>query len=156
MYAVGRRMYQLMITTPSEQDASDRQRRFYEATAEKFLNSFTLAPLAPALDAGGRVQGAKNLPRAPIRGGIINGKAVSKPSPRYPAAAREAGVTGTVEVAVIIDEEGKVIGAEAVSGPAELREASVEAARKARFSPTRLSGQPVKVSGRLSYTFSLR
>jgi TonB family protein len=156
MYAVGLRIYQLMITTPPEQGATDDQRRFYEATAGKFLNSFRLAPAPPVVIAGGRAPGSKNLPRAPIAGGILNGKAVSKPTPRYPSAAKEAGVSGTVEVSIVIDEEGKVIAAEAVSGPDELREAAVEAARKARFSVTRLSGQPVKVSGRLSYNFSLR
>ncbi|MCA1565130.1 MAG: energy transducer TonB [Acidobacteria bacterium] len=156
LYAVGLRIYQLMITTPPEQGATGDQRRFYEATADKFLNSFTLAPVPPVVIAGGRAPGARNLPRAPITGGILNGKAISKPTPRYPDAARDAGVSGMVEVAVTIDEEGRVITAEAVSGPDELRGAAVEAARKARFSPTRLSGQPVKVSGRLSYNFSLR
>jgi protein TonB len=65
-------------------------------------------------------------------------------------------VEGLVTVAVVIDEEGRVSAAEAVSGPESLREAAVAAARKARFSPTRLSGQPVKISGRLVYNFVLR
>ena len=163
MYAVGRRMYQLMITTPPEQGATDDQRRFYEATADKFLNSFTLAPVPPLVIAGGSARGVprpapQDTPppplRAPITGGILNGKAISKPTPRYPAEARKAGVSGMVHVAIVIDEKGKVISAEAVSGPDELREAAVEAALKTRFSPTRLSGQPVKVSGRLAYHFS--
>ena len=159
LYAAGIRVYQIMITTPPEEDATEDQRRFYEATADKFLNSFAFAPFPLPVIIGGPAASGRspqNLPGAPISGSVLNGKAISKPSPRYPAAARKAGVAGIVEVAVIIDEEGKVITARAVSGPDELREAAVEAARKARFSPTRLSGQPVKVSGRLSYNFSLR
>jgi TonB family protein len=164
MYTVGQRLYQLMITTPPEQGATADQLRFYEATADKFLDSFKLAPLPPAAPpviVGRRAPGASdpsraNRPRAPITGGILNGKAISKPTPRYPVAAREAGVSGTVEVAITIDEEGRVIAARAISGHVELHEAAVEAARKARFSVTRLSGQPVKVSGRLVYNFSLR
>ena len=35
------------------------------------------------------------------------------------------------------------------------RDAAVQAALKARFSPTKLSGQPVKVSGVINYKFAL-
>ena len=89
-----------------------------------------------------------------ISGGILNGKAVSKPNPVWPKEARE--VTGTVTVQVLVDEEGKVIEAKAVSGPEQLRQAAVDAAFKARLSPTRLSGQPVKVRGVLVYNFVLK
>ncbi|WP_352431480.1 energy transducer TonB [Pyrinomonas sp.] len=48
---------------------------------------------------------------------------------------------------------GRVISARAVSGPTLLHEAAVAAARQARFTPTLLSGQPVKVSGVITYNF---
>ena len=92
---------------------------------------------------------------APISGGLLNGKAISKPQPVYPRAAKAARVSGTVYVHVILDESGRVISAEAVSGPPLLQEVAVEAARAARFSPTLVSGQPVKVSGIISYNFLL-
>ncbi|MGH9882915.1 MAG: energy transducer TonB [Pyrinomonadaceae bacterium] len=50
---------------------------------------------------------------------------------------------------------GKVISARAQAGPGALRDAAVQAALRARFSPTKLSGQPVKVSGIINYKFSL-
>ncbi|HZG54432.1 MAG TPA: energy transducer TonB [Pyrinomonadaceae bacterium] len=90
-------------------------------------------------------------PLAPISAGILNGKAVSKPNPVWPKEAR--GIKGTVSVQILADEDGKIIKAEAVSGPEQLQQAAVEAAYKARLSPTRLSGQPVKVSGVLVYNF---
>jgi len=62
---------------------------------------------------------------------------------------------GVVEVSVVLDETGKVISASAINGPTILREAAVQAALKARFSPTKLSGQPVKVSGTINYKFAL-
>ena len=62
---------------------------------------------------------------------------------------------GTVVVDVILDESGKVVSANASSGPQVLREAAVQAALRARFSPTKLSGQPVKVSGVINYKFAL-
>ena len=87
----------------------------------------------------------------PISGGILNGKAVTMPAPVWPAEARE--VTGTVNVHIVADEEGKVIEAKAVSGPEQLRQATVDAALKAKLSPTTLSGQPVRVQGVLVYNF---
>jgi protein TonB len=58
-----------------------------------------------------------------------------------------------VLVAILVDESGGVIEARAVSGPANLHAAAVAAARLARFNPTLLMGEPVRVSGTLSYNF---
>ena len=91
----------------------------------------------------------------PISGGVLNGKAVSLPKPHYPPIARAARASGTVVVQVIIDEEGKVISARAISGHALLQASAVEAAYRAKFTPTRLEGQPVKVTGTLTYNFVL-
>ena len=92
----------------------------------------------------------------PISGGVLNGTAVSLPSPGYPDTARRMRTSGVVPVNVVIDEYGKVISAQASDGPTTLREAAVQAALRARFSPTTLSGQPVKVSGVINYKFSLQ
>jgi protein TonB len=92
-------------------------------------------------------------PRAPISGGVLNGKAISLPKPNYPPIARQAHASGTVVVQVTIDENGSVISAHAVSGHPLLQAVAVAAARGARFSPTKLSGQPVKVTGVITYNF---
>jgi len=92
-------------------------------------------------------------PRAPISGGVLNGKAISLPKPAYPPIARQAHASGTVVVQVTIDENGSVISAHAVSGHPLLQAVAVAAARGARFSPTKLSGQPVKVTGVITYNF---
>jgi periplasmic protein TonB len=91
--------------------------------------------------------------RAPISGGVLNGKAISLPKPPYPPIARAARAAGTVTVQVTIDESGRVISARAVSGHPLLQQAAVQAAHGARFSPTQLSGQPVKVTGVITYNF---
>ena len=91
----------------------------------------------------------------PVSGGVLNGNAISLPSPNYPDAARRLRMAGIVTVEVIVDETGKVISAVATSGPNLLREVAVQAALRARFSPTKLSGQPVKVSGSINYKFAL-
>src|SRR6266550_9514922 len=97
------------------------------------------------------------LPRIlrPLSGGVLNGRALSLPVPTYPEIARRARTAGKVEVDVVVDETGKVISAQAVSGPPSLRDAAVEAAKRARFSPTKLSGAAVKISGSINYNFSL-
>ncbi len=92
----------------------------------------------------------------PVSGGVLNGIAVSLPLPRYPDAAKRLRQSGLVTVEVVIDETGKVISAQASSGPAALRGAAVQAALMARFSPTKLSGQPVKVAGLINYKFALQ
>ncbi len=91
----------------------------------------------------------------PVSGGVLNGMALSLPAPAYPDTAKRMRIAGTVTVEVVIDENGRVISAEATGGPVTLRVASVQAAQRARFSPTKLSGQPVKVSGLINYKFAL-
>lgn len=102
------------------------------------------------------VDSSKKLPRGKtISGGVLNGKAISLPQPVYPPIAKQARASGTVVVQVLIDEEGNVVSASAVSGHPLLRAAAVNAARGAKFSPTKLSGKPVKVSGVITYNFTL-
>ena len=88
-----------------------------------------------------------------VSGGVLNGKAISKPQPAYPPIAKAAGASGTVTVQILVDEEGNVVSASAVSGHPLLQQAAVAAAREAKFSPTFLSGQPVRVSGVVTYNF---
>jgi TonB family protein len=94
-------------------------------------------------------------PAAPktINGGVVNGKALALPKPDYPAAAMAVKASGSVSVQVLIDENGNVETATAVSGHPLLRQTAEQAARSAKFSPTTLSGQPVKVSGVITYNF---
>jgi len=88
-----------------------------------------------------------------ISGGVLNGKARSLPKPVYPSAAAAIGAEGAISVAIVVDEEGNVVSARAVSGHPLLRAAAVAAAREAKFAPTMLSGELVKVSGVLTYNF---
>jgi TonB family protein len=92
-------------------------------------------------------------PAAKVSGGVLNGRALNKIKPAYPPAARESGASGVVEVRVVFDDTGKVIWAKAVSGHPQLRQAAEDAAWQTKFSPTILSGQPVRTSGILLYNF---
>lgn len=85
--------------------------------------------------------------------GVINGKATNLPKPPYPAAAIAINAQGEVMVQVTIDETGKVISAKAAKGHPILKPAAERAAWQARFTPTLLSGVPVKVTGVIVYHF---
>lgn len=85
--------------------------------------------------------------------GVINGRATYLPPPPYPPPAKAIGLSGKVDVQVTIDESGKVVSANAVSGHPFLKGAAEKAAWSARFSPTYLSKVPVKVTGVIVYNF---
>ena len=85
---------------------------------------------------------------------IINGKAISLATPEYPPEARARALSGIVVVLVEIDEAGNVIDAgDMCQGLPYLTEAAMKAARKSRFTPTKISGMPAKVKGIIQYNF---
>jgi TonB family protein len=91
-----------------------------------------------------------------LRKTILNGEALVLPKPPYPPMAKQIHVQGTVNVQVLIDEKGHVVSATPVSGHPLLAAAAKAAALQARFSPTMLGDQPVKVSGVITYNFLLQ
>ena len=91
-----------------------------------------------------------------ISGGVLNGKATYLAKPTYPPIARSSNASGTVTVQVLVDENGNVISAHALSGHPLLQASAVAAARASKFTPTKLSGQPVKVSGVIIYNFQMQ
>ena len=90
----------------------------------------------------------------PTGGEVINGKAVSLPKPEYPTVAQVNRIFGTVEIQVLIDENGKVLQAGVKTGNPKLQMAARDAACKATFSTTLFNGKPVKVSGIIVYNFA--
>lgn len=90
-----------------------------------------------------------------VSGGVLQGSALRRVQPTYPPIAKAARASGAVQVAVEIDEEGDVTSASVVGGHPLLRQAALDAARKWKFKPTMLSGVPVKVSGVLTFNFTL-
>jgi TonB family protein len=86
--------------------------------------------------------------------GVLNSKAISLPKAVYPMVAKTMRITGTVSVEVSIDVTGRVVAAKAISGSPILHQAAVNAALLAKFTPTLLSGQPIRVTGIITYKFS--
>lgn len=129
-------------------DISDEERPFDSSFAAR------TAPSPPAVTSSQTADPIAGSSGAPISGGILNAKAISLPQPAYPQTGTAVKASGKVVVQVTVDESGKVISATAVSGHPLLRASAVGAARLARFTPTLLSGKPVKVNGTLEYEFS--
>ena len=88
-----------------------------------------------------------------ITGGVEKGRALHLPKPAYPNIARMGRASGEVKVMVLIDKQGNVIAAAAISGHPLLYAVSVAAARETKYTPTLLDGKPVKVTGVLTYNF---
>jgi len=85
--------------------------------------------------------------------GVETGRALELPQPAYPVLAARAHAAGEVRVQVIVDIDGKVIAASAISGHPLLQAAAVKAARSALFTPMKFEGKPVKVVGVILYNF---
>lgn len=89
-----------------------------------------------------------------ISGGDLTAKATSLPKPAYPPIAKQAHASGKVVVRVLVDEKGDVIYAVPILGHPLLQPAAAAAARAAKFTPTKLAGKLVKVSGTITYNFT--
>ena len=94
-------------------------------------------------------------PPRTVSKGVITGLAIYLPKPNYPPMAKQIRLQGQVSVQVLVDETGRVVSAKALSGHPLLLVEAQRAALQARFAPTKLSDQPVKVSGVITYNFVL-
>ena len=93
-------------------------------------------------------------PAPRVSKGVLTGEAVTKVQPTYPSIAKQINAAGEVQVAILINENGRVIEAKAVKGHPVLRAAAEDAARKWVFRPTLLDGKPVKQPGTLTFVFT--
>ena len=87
---------------------------------------------------------------------VLTSKAISLPQPIYPMIAKQIRAQGPVNVQILVDEQGHVLSAQAINGHPTLLAAAKEAAMRARFTPTVLNGQAVKVQGVITYNFTLQ
>jgi TonB family protein len=86
---------------------------------------------------------------------VLQGEAITRVQPIYPAKARMYNATGEVRVQVDISETGRVTSAKAISGHPLLRDAAEVAARKWIFKPTTLDSVPVTTQIVLNFDFNV-
>lgn len=119
------------------------------AEADAVLKKYE--PSTEDVDKGGEIENAFVFGK-----GVVNGAAIEKFQPPYPAEAKQQRVSGTVNVQVMIDKNGNVIHSCAIEGPKLLREQAENAAYRWRFSPTLLDGNPARVTGTITFKFTLQ
>jgi periplasmic protein TonB len=90
-----------------------------------------------------------------VSSSVLQGKAITRHKPDYPALARTIRLSGSVSVEVVIGLDGHVEAARAVSGHPLLVKAAVDAAYGWRFEPTLLNGTPVRVTGVIVFNFTM-
>jgi TonB family protein len=70
---------------------------------------------------------------------------VHRVDPIYPESARQSNLSGVVTLNAIIEADGSVSQVDALSGPAALQQAAVDAVKWWRFAPYKVSGHPARV-----------
>ena len=86
--------------------------------------------------------------------GSLSGRETKRVTPVYPATAKSTGVSGTVRVFAIVDENGKIWVTNS-EGPTLLRRAAEEAAKGWTFPPSLVNNKPVRLAGYLDFEFRL-
>jgi TonB family protein len=111
---------------------------------------------SPADASGGtNTSGGVEPSSKPVDVGSLFEKATQKVSPTYPVVAKTQRITGVVRVYLVVDEKGLVSSIERTSGPVMLQQAATDAARRWKFRPTMVDGQPVRVTGFINFNFTL-
>lgn len=87
--------------------------------------------------------------------GSLIAMATQRVNPAYPQTAKMARVMGVVTVYLEVDEKGSVTTVHRSNGPQLLKQAAEDAARRWKFRPTVIEGQPVRVQGFINFNFTL-
>jgi TonB family protein len=102
----------------------------------------------------GSVASAQDAPKKITKSEAL-GAVASKVMPNYPNIARQLKVQGSVELNVIIAQNGSVSKVEIVSGNPMLTTAAADAVKQWKFRPFTEDGKPIQVSAPMSVDFKL-
>ncbi|HEY0321935.1 MAG TPA: energy transducer TonB [Pyrinomonadaceae bacterium] len=86
---------------------------------------------------------------------VLQGVIIKRVEPAYPQSAKSAGVSGKVNVHILIDEEGDVISARVLSSVPLLNETAESAAIRLKIAPTLKAGEPTQSQGIAEFNFIL-
>jgi protein TonB len=116
-------------------------------------NLSQLVPSAPGGLVGAAARDKVSLPIPAIPKRAVPAEVITRVQPVYSEIARRSRTTGTVVLDIAIDDQGKVTHATAVSGPAILRQAAVDAVLRWRFRPATLDGKSVTSTSQVTIVF---
>jgi protein TonB len=77
-----------------------------------------------------------------VGGQVQRPELVYNPEPEYPSKAKKAKIQGDVKIDAIVDKDGNVVQAHALSGPPLLVDAALKAVTRWKYQPTYLNGSP--------------
>jgi TonB family protein len=132
----------------------DPRRPAIVAQKESGLKDLTVTDLASAAPTppAGEIAEESEKPPGEERSAVLE----SKVEPKYPEAARTAGVEGTVVLDVLIDESGRVVDVQVLRGlPLGVSEAAVDAVLRWQYRPARGRAGPVSSRRIVRVQFSL-
>jgi len=94
-------------------------------------------------------------PRFRVGGAVQAAKLIHRVQPKYPEIARREHLQGNVRLHTLIDKDGSLKRLYVIKGYCSLAEASLEAVRQWRYSPTTVNGEPVEVDTEIDVFFQL-
>ena len=94
--------------------------------------------------------------RIKVGGNVQAAMLVKKIDPEYPALAQQAGIQGSVTLAIVIAKDGTVESTTPVDGHPLLIAAAQAAVQQWMYKPTLLNGDPVEVSTTVTVPFQLQ
>jgi TonB family protein len=112
----------------------------------------TLTAGMAAVHAAGSVVTEDTVLVAPM-GDVQGGRALHRISPNYPAGAKRAQVSGVVKIEAWVGKDGRIAGAEVLSGPKMLRKAALDAVLRWQYEPAIRNGKAIDRIARITITF---
>jgi periplasmic protein TonB len=129
------------------------------APANAFLNLLDLVRPAPPehhVAQPAVSQPVKSAPAEPRRISALHpARLVHRVEPIYPALARAARISGTVELTGVIATDGRIRELRVMTGHPFLAQAALDAVRQWIYEPTVLNGEPVEVTAPITVRFNL-
>ena len=93
--------------------------------------------------------------RIRVGGNVQAANLVSQQRPVYPPLAKQARISGTVELSAIIGKDGRVQDLHVIKGHPLLVQSALDAVKNWVYRPTLLNGEPVEVSTTIDVNFTL-
>ena len=88
-------------------------------------------------------------------GNVQLGTVLHRAQPPYPAIAKAAHISGSVELECVVGVDGRIHEVTVKSGNPLLVRAAVDAAWQWVYSPSKLNGDPIEVVTILTFSFKL-
>jgi protein TonB len=93
--------------------------------------------------------------RIRVGGNVQAANLINQVRPVYPPLAKQARISGTVELSAIIGKDGRVQDLKVIKGHPLLVQSALDAVKNWIYRPTLLNGEPVEVSTTIDVNFTL-